>query len=76
MRSPAAAKWGAEDLWRELKTVLPGLAIEVVPLCDSTNTQLVERARRMYTAELRIDQESRTDRRSSSTVLMMRLISL
>jgi BirA family biotin operon repressor/biotin-[acetyl-CoA-carboxylase] ligase len=46
MRSPAAAKWGAEDLWRELKTVLPGLAVEVVPHCDSTNTQLVERARR------------------------------
>jgi len=39
-------QWGAEDLWLELEPLLPGLSIEVVARCDSTNTQLLERARR------------------------------
>lgn len=47
MRTPAALKWGAESLWRDLNALLPGLAVEVVDSCESTNTELVERARRM-----------------------------
>lgn len=37
--------WGAETLWRELGTLLPGLSVEVVASADSTNTRLLERAR-------------------------------
>jgi BirA family transcriptional regulator, biotin operon repressor / biotin---[acetyl-CoA-carboxylase] ligase len=38
-------RWGAEALWRELGPLLPGLSVEVVASADSTNTQLLERAR-------------------------------
>lgn len=38
-------QWGAESLWQELEPVLPGLSVEVVARIDSTNSQLVERAR-------------------------------
>ena len=37
--------WGAEALWQELESVLPGLSVEVVASADSTNTRLLERAR-------------------------------
>jgi BirA family biotin operon repressor/biotin-[acetyl-CoA-carboxylase] ligase len=37
--------WGAEALWRRLEPLLPGLSVEVVAHADSTNTQLLERAR-------------------------------
>jgi BirA family biotin operon repressor/biotin-[acetyl-CoA-carboxylase] ligase len=37
--------WGAEALWLELRTLLPGLSVEVVERCSSTNTSLLERAR-------------------------------
>lgn len=42
---PAHLHWGAEALWRELSPLLPGLSVEVVARTDSTNTQLIERAR-------------------------------
>jgi BirA family biotin operon repressor/biotin-[acetyl-CoA-carboxylase] ligase len=38
--------WGAEALWQELDVLLPGIGIEVVASADSTNTRLLERARR------------------------------
>lgn len=38
--------WGAETLWQQLEPLLPGLSIEIVARTDSTNTQLLERARR------------------------------
>jgi BirA family biotin operon repressor/biotin-[acetyl-CoA-carboxylase] ligase len=37
--------WGAEALWSELGTLLPGLSVEVVASADSTNSRLLERAR-------------------------------
>jgi BirA family transcriptional regulator, biotin operon repressor / biotin---[acetyl-CoA-carboxylase] ligase len=37
--------WGAEALWSDLNTLLPGLSVEVVASADSTNTRLLERAR-------------------------------
>ncbi|MBE7420147.1 MAG: biotin--[acetyl-CoA-carboxylase] ligase [Ideonella sp.] len=43
---PTAVTWHTEPLWRDLSRLLPGLAIEVVERCESTNTVLVERARR------------------------------
>ena len=38
--------WGAEALWQQLEPLLPGLSVEVVAQADSTNTRLLERARR------------------------------
>jgi BirA family biotin operon repressor/biotin-[acetyl-CoA-carboxylase] ligase len=46
MQESVVQSWNTEPLWRELSTLLPGLAIEVVARCESTNTVLVERARR------------------------------
>ena len=37
--------WGAEALWQQLRALLPGLSVEVVERCSSTNTALLERAR-------------------------------
>ena len=36
----------AEALWQQLEPLLPGLNVEVVARADSTNTRLLERARR------------------------------
>ncbi|MCW5660867.1 MAG: biotin--[acetyl-CoA-carboxylase] ligase [Burkholderiaceae bacterium] len=46
MQEPASISWHTEALWSELTTLLPGLSIEVLARCESTNTVLVERARR------------------------------
>lgn len=37
--------WGAETLWEQLEPLLPGISVEVVARCSSTNTTLLERAR-------------------------------
>jgi BirA family transcriptional regulator, biotin operon repressor / biotin---[acetyl-CoA-carboxylase] ligase len=37
--------WGAEALWQQLEPLLPGLSVEVLARCPSTNTALLERAR-------------------------------
>lgn len=41
----APIAWRAELLWQQLKGLLPGLSIEVLERTDSTNTQLLGRAR-------------------------------
>jgi BirA family biotin operon repressor/biotin-[acetyl-CoA-carboxylase] ligase len=41
----AHAHWGADQLWQRLEPLLPGLTVEVVARADSTNTQLIARAR-------------------------------
>ena len=46
MQEPVTLSWNTEPLWGELSTLLPGLSIEVVARCESSNTVLVERARR------------------------------
>jgi BirA family biotin operon repressor/biotin-[acetyl-CoA-carboxylase] ligase len=38
--------WGAEALWRSLDPLLPGLSVEVLTSVDSTNSRLLDRARR------------------------------
>lgn len=38
-------QWGAESLWQRLEPLLPGLSVEVVARCASTNSALLERAR-------------------------------
>ncbi len=37
--------WGAEALWEQLEPLLPGISVEVVARCPSTNSALLERAR-------------------------------
>jgi BirA family biotin operon repressor/biotin-[acetyl-CoA-carboxylase] ligase len=39
-------RWDAETLWEGLTPLLPSLSVEVVAQCPSTNTELLERARR------------------------------
>jgi BirA family transcriptional regulator, biotin operon repressor / biotin---[acetyl-CoA-carboxylase] ligase len=46
MQEPAAIQWHSEALWSELSSLLPGLSVEVVARCESSNTVLVDRARR------------------------------
>jgi BirA family biotin operon repressor/biotin-[acetyl-CoA-carboxylase] ligase len=37
--------WHAEPLWQRLEPLLPGLSVEVIARLESTNTELIERAR-------------------------------
>ena len=37
--------WGAEALWRQLQPLLPGLGVEVLARIESTNSELLARAR-------------------------------
>jgi len=43
---PPTIHWHTDTLWRELTALLPGLSIEVLARCESSNTVLVDRARR------------------------------
>lgn len=38
-------QWGAESLWEQLRPLLPDISVEILARIDSTNTQLLERAR-------------------------------
>jgi BirA family biotin operon repressor/biotin-[acetyl-CoA-carboxylase] ligase len=38
--------WGAETLWQQLEPLLPGISVEIVARADSTNSVLIQRARR------------------------------
>jgi BirA family biotin operon repressor/biotin-[acetyl-CoA-carboxylase] ligase len=42
----ARMSWGTQDLWEALRAELPDLSIEVMAQLESTNTVLVERARK------------------------------
>lgn len=44
MKHPATV-WPAEDLWLEIVPKLPGFTVEVLPEIDSTNSELMRRAR-------------------------------
>lgn len=37
--------WGAKALWQQLEPLLPGLSVEVLASCTSTNTLLLDRIR-------------------------------
>jgi BirA family biotin operon repressor/biotin-[acetyl-CoA-carboxylase] ligase len=43
---PPTIAWHTDALWQELSALLPGLSVEVVARCESSNTALVDRARR------------------------------
>ena len=52
--------WPAEDLWLALVALLPGLTVEVLPEIDSTNTELMRRARAGQTDPVLLVAESQT----------------
>jgi BirA family biotin operon repressor/biotin-[acetyl-CoA-carboxylase] ligase len=41
----SSPQWGAQALWQQLEPLLPGLSVEVLARCVSTNSELLERAR-------------------------------
>ncbi|MFZ3218410.1 MAG: biotin--[acetyl-CoA-carboxylase] ligase, partial [Rhodoferax sp.] len=47
MRSagPAPVQWPAEAIWEAVAPQLAGFTVEVLPEIDSTNTELMRRAR-------------------------------
>ncbi|MFN7155034.1 MAG: biotin--[acetyl-CoA-carboxylase] ligase [Acidovorax sp.] len=45
MSAAAPIRWPAEAIWEAVSPVLPGFTVEVLPTIDSTNTELMRRAR-------------------------------
>lgn len=43
--SPAPIRWPAEALWQAVSPLLEGFTVEILPEVDSTNTELMRRAR-------------------------------
>lgn len=43
--SPPILRWPAEALWQSVVPLLPGFTVEVLPEVDSTNSELMRRAR-------------------------------
>ena len=37
--------WHAEQIWESVAPALPGFSVEILPEVDSTNTELMRRAR-------------------------------
>lgn len=56
----APTRWPAEDLWLEIAPRLPGFTVEVLPEIDSTNTELMRRARAGQTEPIVLVAESQT----------------
>ena len=45
MSAPAPIRWQAEAIWEAVAPHLPGFTIEILPSIDSSNTELMRRAR-------------------------------
>lgn len=59
--SPAAtAHWPSEALWESIAPLLPGFTVEVLPTLDSTNTELMRRARAGQTEPILLVAEQQT----------------
>lgn len=52
--------WPAEDLWLAMVALQPGLTVEVLPEIDSTNTELMRRARAGRTEPVLLVAEAQT----------------
>lgn len=52
--------WHAEDLWQHTAALLPGFTVEVLPSIDSTNTELMRRARAGHTDPVLLITEEQT----------------
>lgn len=55
-----ATPWPLEDLWLALSPLCPGLSLELVPTLDSTNTELMRRARQGQTDPVVLIAEAQT----------------
>ncbi|MEN9329951.1 MAG: hypothetical protein RLZZ484_1139, partial [Pseudomonadota bacterium] len=52
--------WPAEDLWLAIAPLVPGFSVEVLPTIDSTNTELMRRARAGQTDPVLLVAEQQT----------------
>jgi BirA family biotin operon repressor/biotin-[acetyl-CoA-carboxylase] ligase len=52
--------WPAEDLWLAMVALQPSLTVEVLPEIDSTNTELMRRARAGQTEPVLLVAEAQT----------------
>ena len=52
--------WPAETIWQQLAALLPGITVEVLPEVDSTNTELMRRARQGQTEAVLLVAERQT----------------
>ena len=55
-----ATPWPLEDLWLALSPMSPGLSLELLPSIDSTNTELMRRARQGQTDAIVLIAETQT----------------
>ena len=56
----APIRWPAEAVWEAVAPLLPGFTVEVLPSIDSTNTELMRRARAGQTAPTLLVAEQQT----------------
>jgi BirA family biotin operon repressor/biotin-[acetyl-CoA-carboxylase] ligase len=54
------APWPLEDLWLQLSPSLPGITLELLPSIDSTNSELMRRARNGHTDPVLLVAETQT----------------
>ena len=59
----APIRWPAEAVWEAVAPLLPGFTVEVLPSIDSTNTELMRRARAGQTEPTLLVAEQQTDGR-------------
>jgi BirA family transcriptional regulator, biotin operon repressor / biotin---[acetyl-CoA-carboxylase] ligase len=53
-------RWPAESLWEQVAPLLPGFTVEILPQIDSTNTELMRRARAGQTEPILLVAERQT----------------
>ena len=53
-------KWGAEEIWESVAPVLPGFTVEILPEIDSTNSELMRRAKAGQTDPILLVAEHQT----------------
>jgi len=60
MTAPTPLRWPAEAIWEAASPVLPGFTVEVLPEIDSTNTELMRRARQDRTEPVLLVAQTQT----------------
>lgn len=60
MAVPTPVRWPAEAIWEQVEPLLPGFTVEVLPQVDSTNTELMRRARAGQTEPILLVAERQT----------------
>jgi BirA family biotin operon repressor/biotin-[acetyl-CoA-carboxylase] ligase len=53
-------RWPAEDIWEQVAPLLPGFTVEILPAIDSSNTELMRRARAGQTEPILLVAERQT----------------